>query len=452
MGNSVAIDLGATSGRVIYASYDGRKVRMETVHRFKTPLVEEDGKFFWDIDVLRKEIAEGLGRLKGREVDSIGVDTWGVDFCKVLKDGTLCRPRSYRDPYTNGVPEEFFREMPREELYSRTGIQIMNFNSVFQIYAQKRAGELEDAWKVLFLPDAISYMLTGEMVCEYTMFSTSAMMDPWRRDFDPDILRVCGVERSLFAEVVLPGTKVGTLKEEYGLGPVPVIAVAGHDTASAVYAVPAADENIAYLSSGTWSLMGVESPGPVVNEEMARLNYTNEGGARGNICLLRNTTGMWLLEQCMAKWRSCGRDYSYAEAIAMAEACGKVAKEDLIDPDCEEFASPKDMPKAICGKVGRELGDAEMVRLIIDSLAAKCADVLENLRTMSSMPIDALHIIGGGSRNGMFCQAVADACGIKVIAGPAEGTSLGNVMMQMGLGRKDIMESVELSEYIPENN
>lgn len=445
--NVIAIDLGATSGRVVYASYDGIKVSMETMHRFKTPLVEEDGRYFWDIHRILEEISIGLSMCKGKKVDSIGIDTWGVDFCKVLKDGSVCRPRAYRDPYTDGVPERFFKEMSRDELYSRTGIQIMNFNSVFQLYAQKAAGELEDAEKILLLPDALSYMLSGNMVCEYTMLSTTALMDPRTKDFDQAILKVIGIEKEMFADIVLPGTKLGYLKDSFGLGPIPVIAVAGHDTASAVYAVPSTEDAFAYLSSGTWSLMGIESPDPVINEKMAALNYTNEGGAKGNVRVLKNITGMWLLEQCLVKWRSEGKDYTYPQLTAMAVEAGKSPV--LIDPDDPLFASPTDMPAAICSKLGKDIDDAAMVRLIYDSLAAKYAEVFHNLEDIAGHPLTQMNIIGGGCQNELLDQMTADACGVKVVAGPSECTALGNVMLQTGLSRSDILNSIETKTFYP---
>lgn len=445
--HSVAIDLGATSGRVIYAAYDGQRVTMETIHRFATPLVEENGRYYWDISLLHEEIKAGLASLKGRRVDSIGVDTWGVDFCKVLADGTLARPRAYRDPYTVGIPEEFFGIMPREELYRRTGIQIMNFNSVFQLYAQQKAGDLDDAVKLLFMPDAISYLLTGEMVCEYTMLSTSALMDPRSKRLDEAILKVCGVSSDLFPPIVMPGKQVGTLKAEYGLGSVPVIAVAGHDTGSAVYAVPSTEEHFAYLSSGTWSLMGIESPEPVINDEMFSLNFTNEGGAKGNTRLLKNITGMWLLEQCLVKWRSEGKDYSYSQLAQMAVEAG--ASEQLINPDDAAFASPTDMPAALRTKAGADLSDAQLVRLIYDSLAARYAEVFHKLETIAGHKLTQLNIIGGGCQNNLLNQMTADACGVKVVAGPAECTALGNVMIQACLDRRDILNSIETKTFIP---
>lgn len=446
----IAIDLGATSGRAILASVQDGRVSMQTIHRFPTPLIEKEGKFFWDINALQESIREGLKKVEGQKIDSIGVDTWGVDFCVVNPDGSLQAPRAYRDPYTVGVPEQFFKEMPREELYNRTGIQIMNFNSVFQMYARKE--ELKSAQKILFMPDAISYFLTGNMVCEFTMLSTSAMMDPRTREFDPEILKVCGLRRDQFPQIVMPGTKVGVLKEEFGLGEdIPVIAVAGHDTASAVAAVPAIDDHFAYLSSGTWSLMGIESPTPIITEQMASMNYTNEGGAKGDVRVLKNITGMWLLEQCLEQWRKQGFNYNdYSVITRSASILPKSA--DVIDVDDPSFASPTDMPKAIadyCVAHGIPVPKSNMVmvRLIFDSLAAKYALVLKNLEKIGGSPITTLHIIGGGSQNDLLNELTAKACGVKVVAGPAECTALGNVMIQAGLSRKEIALSVTTKTF-----
>ena len=311
--NYIAVDLGATSGRVILAKVSGEALEMETIHRFPTPLLQIGGKYYWNIYSIYDDIVKGLTIVgqRGIKVESIGVDTWGVDFVCVAKDGSLLGlPRSYRDPYTEGIPEKFFRKMPREELYRRTGIQIMNLNSVFQLYAQHKEGSeaLENAKAILFMPDAVSYLLTGKKVCEYTILSTSALMDPRTKKIDKDILDVCHVKSKRFPSIVYPGDKVGKLSpelaEKTGLGKVNVIAVAGHDTGSAVAAVPALSEGFAYLSSGTWSLMGIETKEPVINEKMYQLNFTNEGGVGGTTRLLKNITGMWLLAQCLVKWRS----------------------------------------------------------------------------------------------------------------------------------------------------
>lgn len=459
--NYIAVDLGATSGRVILAKVSGEALEMETIHRFPTPLLQIGGRYCWNIYSIYDDIVKGLTIVgqRGVKVESIGVDTWGVDFVCVAKDGSLLGlPRSYRDPYTEGIPEKFFRKMPREELYRRTGIQIMNINSVFQLYAQYKEGSeaLENARTILFMPDAVSYLLTGKAVCEYTILSTSALMDPRTKKIDKDILNVCHVKAKRFPSVVYPGDKVGRLSaelaEKTGLGKVNVIAVAGHDTGSAVAAVPALSEGFAYLSSGTWSLMGIETREPVINEKMYRLNFTNEGGVGGTTRLLKNITGMWLLEQCLVKWRSEDKNYSYAEIARLASECEKSA--DLIDPDAPEFASPTDMPAAIC-KYCKDHGfaipadDAHIMRLIYDSLAGKYAEVFHNLEAIAPFRIEALHIIGGGSQNELLNQMTADACGVTVVAGPAEGTALGNVMIQARLSRKDINKFIDTKIFKP---
>ena len=453
MANYVAIDLGATSGRVILSSVSkDSSLQMETLHRFSTPMLEVEGKFYWDIFKIRDEILLGLSKAAGREVESIGIDTWGVDFCVVNPDGSLRMPRAYRDPYTSEVVlEEFFSLMPREELYRRTGIQIMNFNSVFQLYAQRKEGALEGAAGLLFVPDALSYLLTGHKVCEYSILSTSALMDPRTKEFDPQVLELCGLRREMFPDIVMPGTVVGNLSGEVaaatGLGKVKVVSVAGHDTASAVAAVPAENERFAYLSSGTWSLMGIETASPLVDDRMYALNFTNEGGVRGTTRLLKNITGMWLMEQCLQRWRAQGCDYSYQQLVQMALSVP--ASPHLIDPDDPSFAAPQDMPSALQEKYGSLLSHAQIVRLIYDSLAAKYAVVFEKLRQIAPFPIDTLHIIGGGCRNDLLNQMTADACGVKVVAGPSEGTALGNVMVQAGLSRAQLPRSIETKVFIP---
>ncbi|MGN1215844.1 MAG: rhamnulokinase family protein, partial [Candidatus Cryptobacteroides sp.] len=415
-------------------------------------LVEEGGKFYWDIDDIFNNILKGLKMVADRHVTvkSIGIDTWGVDFVAVDKDGKLCgKPRSYRDPYSFAAQDEFLSIMPREELYRRTGIQIMNFNSVFQLYAQSKAGDLDRADKILFIPDALSYLLTGRMVCEYTILSTSAIMDPRTKTIDPEILGVCGLKPDLFPQIVFPGTEVGVLKAEIGemtgLPGVPVVAVAGHDTGSVVAAVPAKDARFAYLSSGTWSLMGIETPEPVINEQMFQMNFTNEGGINGTTRLLKNITGMWILEQCLAVLRREGRDYSFAEIVRMAQQKQRSAK--VFDPDDKCFASPTDMVAAIREYMSGHgweapADDAALFRLIYDSLADKYAMVFNKLKEVAPFEINTLHIVGGGSQNAFLNALTARSCGVKVVAGPAEGTALGNVMVQAGLSREDILNSI----------
>ena len=433
----LAFDCGATSGRGVLATFDGAGFELEEVCRFPSEMVHAAGRVCWDVNTMFGHFVDCLKQLgaRGVKLDSIGVDTWGVDFGCIRADGTLAGlPRSYRDPYTEGVPGRFFAKIPRERLYARTGIQIMDFNTVFQLYAQTIDGDaaLASAQSILFMPDLLSYMLTGRKVCEYTIASTSGMMDQASRQFDKALLEEAGLRTDILLPIVQPGTKVGELKPELaaetGLGPVPVIAVAGHDTASAVAAAPVADERFAYLSSGTWSLMGIEVPAPVVSEESARLNFTNEGGIEGTTRFLKNITGMWLLEQCRAVWKAGGKDYSYdaLERMALSEA----AFPDRIDPDDPRFAHPSDMVREIVSAVGQDLSDAQIVSCIYHSLADRYAETLRQLRAFAPQPIDKLHIIGGGSANDLMSQWTADAVGIPVVAGPTEATAIGNLMMQ----------------------
>ena len=284
----LAFDCGATSGRGVLATLRDGSFSMKEVYRFPSEMKKEGGHMYWDVVAMYNHFGECLTQLgkQGVKLDSIGIDTWGVDFGCIGADGSLlCLPRCYRDPYTVGVPEKVYAKVPHEELYARTGIQIMNFNTIFQLYAQTEAGDeaLAKADAILFMPDLLSFMLTGKKVCEYTDASTSGMMDQATRQFNKQLLSELGVRTDMLLPIVQPGTVVGTLKPELasstGLGEVPVIAVAGHDTASAIAAVPAADERFAYLSSGTWSLMGIEVPAPIINAESARLNFTNEGGS-----------------------------------------------------------------------------------------------------------------------------------------------------------------------------
>ncbi len=468
--NIIGVDLGATSGRVILARIGEGELRMEELHRFSNRLTEVDGRFYWDIHALYEEILRGLcvAGDRGERIASIGIDTWGVDFACVGADGELLGlPRAYRDPYTDGVPEAFFRTIPRERVYAKTGIQVMNFNSLYQLYALNReqSPTLAAAERVLFMPDALSYLLTGEQVCEYTILSTSQLMNPRTRELDGELLQAAGVDASLFARRVMPGERVGFLRDEAarrtGLGRVEVFAVAGHDTASAIAAVPAADGRFAYLSSGTWSLMGVELPAPVVTEESCAMNFTNEGGVDGTTRFLKNITGMWLLEECRRAWARDGREYAYSEIMELTAAAEP--RLTRIDPDDAAFAHPADMPAAIrdwCRRRGEVVpaDDAALMRCIFESLAARYGEVLDRLRAIAPFPIERLHVIGGGAQNDLLNQLTADACGIPVVAGPSEATAIGNVMVQaraLGLVgslvqmRDYIRRSVAVREFLP---
>ena len=463
-----AVDLGATSGRTILGTFTSNGLEMEEVNRFPNHLIEAGRHFYWDIYELYRHIIEGLriAARKGVEITSIGIDTWGVDFVCVGKDGGFLRqPYSYRDPHTVGAPEAFFTRIPRSHVYGWTGIQVMNFNSLFQLDTLRRNHDsaLAAADKLLFMPDALSYMLTGQMVTEYTIASTAQLVNANTRRLEDALLQEIGLTQAHFGRFVYPGEKIGDLTEEIqritGLGAVPVIAVAGHDTASAVAAVPAMDRNFAYLSSGTWSLMGVETDAPVITAETESLNFTNEGGVEGTIRLLKNICGMWLLERCRTEWG----EISYSELIVEAGTCEPFRS--LINPDDALFTNPANMEQAIktyCSDYRQPIPmtHGQIVRCIFESLALRYRQVLDSLRNLSPRPVEALHVIGGGSRNELLNQWTANAVGIPVIAGPSEATAIGNVMVQaLAAGaardiasmRRLINRSIPLKTFYPQD-
>ena len=421
--NFLAFDCGATSGRAILGTFRDGCFEMKEVYRFPSGIIELGGKYYWDILAIYDHFRKCLDQLQrdGVRIDSIGIDTWGVDFGFVADDGTLLGyPRAYRDPYTDGVPEMVYKTVPRDDLYAATGIQIMNFNSIFQLYAQTKENfaPLRHASRMLFVPDLLAYMLTGRQVCEYTIASTSGMMDQGSRQFNKELLARLGIRTDILLPIVQPGQKTGEFQG------IPVIAVAGHDTASAIAAVPAADERFAYLSSGTWSLMGIEVPSPIINKESARLNFTNEGGIEGTTRFLKNITGMWLLEQCRKVWSAEGKDYSYSELMEMARS--EAACPARINPDDPRFANPVNMVE----EFPKNLTDAQIVSCIYHSLADRYKEVLDMLQGFAPFKIEKLHIIGGGSANELLNQWTADAIGIPVVAGPTEATAIGNLMIQ----------------------
>jgi len=432
----LAFDCGATSGRAMLAKFDKGSFSMEEVYRFPNGIVEQNGKYYWDILSICDHFRKCLDRLEreGVRVDSIGIDTWGVDFGFVSADGSLLgNPRAYRDPYTEGIPEKVFATIPRDELYAATGIQIMNFNSIFQLYAQtlEDFAPLRQARDLLFVPDLLSYLLTGNKVCEYTIASTSGMMDQSSRQFNKALPGKLGIRTDILLPIVQPGVKIGDYRG------IPVIAVAGHDTASAIAAVPAMDEHFAYLSSGTWSLMGIEVPAPVINEASAAANFTNEGGIEGTTRFLKNITGMWLLEQCRKVWKDAGRDYSYAQLVDMAQS--EAAFPGRINPDDPRFANPANMVEEITmalrppvkpGVTYEVIPDAQIVSCIYHSLADRYKEVLDLLQGFAPFKIEKLHVIGGGSANELLNQWTADALGLPVVAGPTEATAIGNILVQ----------------------
>ena len=464
----LAVDLGATSGRTVLSSWDGQRVVMREFTRFKNPQIPIMGHLFWNLPHLYNEIITALRKVheEGIELTSIGIDTWGCDFAFFGQDGQLLGlPYCYRDSHTDGAVERFFQEhMPARELYDRTGIQFMPFNSLFQLETLQRNGctALKEAEKILFIPDALTYMLTGEAVCEYTVLSTSQMLNPTTGDIDEDLLRLLQLNRNQFGPLVQPGHRAGVLTEQVqtvtGLGPVPVVTVGGHDTASAVAAVPAEDGDYAYLSCGTWSLLGIESQHAIINDKSFEYNFTNEGGLDGTTRFLKNICGLWLFENCRKEFRDVPADVNELNA-----QCHTSTFDGLIMPDDPLFAHPDSMTAAIrefCRRTGQAEPQvpADYVRCIFRSLALRYRQIIEILDGMADFSIRRLHVIGGGSLNVHLMQWTADATGLPVIAGPAEGTALGNTLVQVRAAggvdsladmRAIVARSIELKTYEP---
>ena len=470
---SFAVDLGATSGRTIVGNISNGKLALEEITRFPNHLIEQGGHYYWDIYALYFEIINGLKEVakRGMEITSIGIDTWGVDFVCIGDDGAILRnPRAYRDPITFDAMDDYLQNvMSRQQVYNITGIQFMNFNSIFQLYAMKREGNsaFRNAAKILFVPDALSWMLTGNEVCEYTIASTSQLLDPRTKQLDERLLASLGLTRSKFGRMVQPGTVIGVLTEEVqrltGLGPVPVIAVAGHDTGSAVAAVPAKNEQFAYLSSGTWSLMGIETQDAIINELSYERNFTNEGGIEGTTRFLKNICGMWLYERCRLEWPEEVRKLSHPEL--QGSAMQVEAFRSLINPDDAAFAAPSSMIGAIqqyCRDTNQPVPEtpAEICRCVFDSLALRYRQVFEWLKEFASFDLQVLHIIGGGSLNKYLNQFTANSTGATVLAGPQECTAIGNIMLQAQAARlvSDIWQmraiianSTDMVKYEPQN-
>ena len=466
-----AVDLGATSGRTIIGSINDSKFELEEVTRFPNNLIVQGGHYYWDIHALYFEIVKGLKEVARRQLDivSIGIDTWGVDFVFIGDDDAILRnPRAYRDPITFAAMDDYLKHVvAKRDVYDVTGIQFLNFNSIFQLYAMRKEDNaaFNHAKSILFLPDALSWMLTGKKVCEYTIASTSQLLNPRTRQLDEWLLASIGLSRDKFGRMVNPGDEIGVLTEEMqqltGLGPVPVIAVAGHDTASAVAAVPAGNERFAYLSSGTWSLMGIETKDAIISDLSYERNFTNEGGIGGTTRFLKNICGMWLYERCRLEWPEEVRKLSHPEL--QGSAMEVEAFRSIINPDDQLFAAPSSMIDAIqtyCRQTGQLVPEtpAEICRCIFDSLALRYKQVFQWLQEFAPFRLDVLHIIGGGSLNKYLNQFTANATGATVLAGPQEGTAIGNIMLQAkAAGQvKDIWEmrqiianSLDLVKYEP---
>ncbi len=441
MSRYLAIDLGAESGRAILGTLDNGKLVLEELHRFPNTPVRTPAGLYWDVFRLFHEVVQGLaaaGRERKLQLDGVGVDTWGVDFGLLGRDGSLvASPMHYRDSRNDGILEKAFAVVPKEEIFAETGAQFMQFNSVFQLYAMKLAGSpgLEAADRLLMMPDLLSYWLTGVKANELTDASTTQFYNPVRKGWALGLMNRLGLPAGILGDIVYPGTRLGPLlphvAEETGAGPAPVFATASHDTAAAVAAVPAEGEDWCYISSGTWSLMGLELNAPVVNREALALNVTNEIGFGGSVRFLKNIAGLWLLQECRRDWALAGREYSYDELARMAAAAAPF--QTVIHPDA--FLHPGQMPgqiAAYCRAHGEKVpgGPGEFARAILESLALRYRQVLEGQEAVSGRAVKVIHIVGGGSRNAVLNQFVADATGRVVVAGPAEATAAGNVLVQ----------------------
>jgi rhamnulokinase len=468
----LAFDLGAESGRGVLGLLDGQQLRLEVVHRFPNGAVRTLDAFHWDVLRLHGEMLHTLRLCAAQHggLDSLGVDTWGVDFALLGRDGTLLgNPRHYRDPHTEGVMDAAFRRVPREEVFRQTGIQFMRFNTLFQLLAlqRDRSPLLDAAQTLLFMPDLFHYFLTGIKVNEFTDASTSQMLDPATRQWAYGLVRAFGLPAQLLGTLVQPGTVLGPLRAsvaaETGLNAAPVIAPASHDTGSAIAAVPAAGTSWAYISSGTWSLMGVELPQPLVTDAARAANFTNEGGVGGTVRFLKNVMGLWLVQECRRAWERAGQAYGYDELTRLAEAAPPFVS--LVDPDDASFILPPSMPAALadfCRRTGQPApaDPGATVRCALEGLALRYRWVLERLEGLTGRRLEVIHIIGGGSQNALLNQFTADACDRPVLAGPVEATAIGNVLVQaLGLGvlgapadaREVVRRSFEVHTFTPRN-
>ncbi len=467
----LAFDFGASSGRAIIGCFDGDKITLEEVHRFSNDPVSVGGTVYWDVLRLFYEIKQGIIKAKiAGGFDSIGIDTWGVDFGLIDSEGKLMEnPVHYRDARTAGLVDEAFKTMPKEKLYGITGIQFMELNTLFQLISLKkyRPWMLERADKMLFMPDLFGYMLTGKMCAEYSIASTSQLIDLDKRTWSKEILDAFGIKESVFAPLVQPGTVLGELSkevcEECGVDPVPVISVCGHDTQSAITSVPCEDGDFAFLSSGTWSLFGTELDKPIVNETSMNINITNEGGFDGSTGFLKNIIGLWLIQESRRQWKREGKEYSYAdlEKLALAAEPFKC----FIDPDAPEFVPHGNIPERVrefCRKTGQYVPETvgEIMRCIYESLAMKYRLTFEKLRECTERDYPVIHVIGGGTKDGLLCQMTANSCDRTVKAGPIEATVMGNVAVQLmsdgsvkniGQARKIVADSSELKTFEPKD-
>jgi len=464
----LAFDLGASSGRAILGNLSEGKLDLVEVHRFKNQMSLIHGKYYWNIFSLFDELKTGLKKCISEhniQPQSIGIDTWGVDYSLVTSEGQLIGlPFAYRDHRTDNAMDDFFKIMHRSEAYFLSGIQFMQFNTLFQLFASAKENfsRLKIAESLLFTPDTLNYLFTGVKKNEYTISSTSQLLKPGKPEWEPKLFEAAGIPMQLMGEIVQPGDEIGKIlgevQEETGSDEIPCFAVASHDTASAIASVPADGGNWAYLSSGTWSLLGIESSKPLVSEKTLAMNFTNEGGVDGTTRFLKNIMGMWLIQECKRIWDD-EKELEWQEIVDLSNAVKPFKS--LINPDDSMFLNPGNMPDAIqsyCEKTGQPVPETkgEIARCIYDSLVLKYKFTIKQIESVTENRIEKLHIIGGGAHNKMMNQLTADAIGIPVYAGPTEATAIGNLMMQAkAIGtvkslseiREIIRNSFEVTEY-----
>lgn len=454
----LAFDFGASSGRAIIGEIIDGKLTYKEIHRFFNGGVDMDGKLCWEFDRLWNEVKVGIKKARDcGGFDAIGIDTWGVDYGFISDDGKLlAQPYNYRDNRTEKAFDEVLKKVDADTLYSHTGIQLMRINTLFQMYASKcEGGAYDEAKTMLFMPDLFAYMLTGRMACEYTIASTSEMINPVTGEWDYELLNLLGIRTDILPEIIDSGKIYGNIKQELcdelGIKSVPVVAVCGHDTASAVVAVPAVSDDFCYISCGTWSLMGIELDKPLLNEMSAKLNFTNEGGYNKTVRFLKNIMGLWIIQECRRNWNEEGMNLGFSDIMEKALVAESVA---YINPDDADFEKPCNMPeviKAYCKKTGQRVpqGVGEIARCVYESLALKYRYTVEALEKLSGKKYNTINIIGGGGQNTMLCSLTADICERKVVAGPFEATAIGNMAVQyMALGEiKDLQDARKLIAY-----
>lgn len=457
-------DFGGSSGRALLCSYQNKSFCSTEIHRFANTPVMSGGKSCWNIDMIFKEVDKAIDKAEDYGFDAVSIDTWGVDFALLDSDGGFVqKPVCYRDGRTDGVKEKLFEEIPEKELYMRSGIKQMQINTLYQLLAvrEKEPEILARAHHLLMMPDLIAYRLTGNMANEYTEATTTGLIDPKTKDWDWELIDRLNLPKRIFGDIIMPGSRVGYLKAEYADREIPVFAAPSHDTASAILAVPSSEKRFAYISCGTWALLGTELKEPIINDSAFESELTNEGGYGGTTTFLKNITGTWFLQECRRYFNSNGEVFTYNDMEAFARSAPPLIAK--INPNDPVFLKSGDMPKKVreyCERTGqtKPKSIAQTLRVIYESLAAEFSRTLEDLEKITGYTYPAVYIFGGGSKDSFLCQLTADATGRTVVAGPTEATAIGNAMSTLiALGEiKDVAEArtvvrrgAEVKEFLP---